>query len=81
MLRYRFALKARIKRQKKEYTNIQANQNLLLFGVLTSFETLQKSHKQEKEALEAKISDLKSKQGVGITQDEISDLKANYEVS
>lgn len=43
-------------------------------------ETLQKSHKQEKQALEAKISDLKSKQGVGITQDEISDLKANYEV-
>ena len=43
-------------------------------------ETLQKSHKQEKQAIEAKISDLKSKQGVGITQDEISDLKANYEV-
>lgn len=41
-------------------------------------ETLQKSHKQEKQALEAKISDLESKQGV-ITQDEISDLKANYE--
>lgn len=42
-------------------------------------ETLQKSHKQENEALEAKISDLESKQGVGITQDEISDLMANYE--
>ena len=42
-------------------------------------ETLQKSHKQEKQALEAKISDLESKQGVSITQDEISDLKANYE--
>ena len=27
-------------------------------------ETLQKSHKQEKQTLEAKISDLKSKQGV-----------------
>lgn len=64
MLRYRFALKARIKRQKKEYANIQAKQNLLLFGVLTSFEALQKSHKQEKQALEAKISDLESKQGV-----------------
>ena len=45
----------------------------------TSFWRINKSHKQEKQALEAKISDLKSKQGVGITQDEISDLKANYE--
>lgn len=38
-------------------------------------ETLKSTNK----ALEAKISDLKSKQGVGITQDEFNDLKANYE--
>lgn len=41
-------------------------------------ETLQKSHKQEKQALEAKISDLESKQWVGITQDDLNDLRANY---
>ena len=35
--------------------------------------------KSTNEALEAKISDLESKQWVGITQDEFSDLKANYE--
>lgn len=47
---------------------------------------IQERHKEEIEALESKnqalkaeISDLKSKQGLGITQDEFNDLKAKYE--
>ncbi|BDB64860.1 hypothetical protein T36_1317 [Helicobacter cinaedi] len=62
MLRYRFAPKARIKRQKER--------------ILPKIEVL----KSQNNALEAKISDLESKQGVSITQDEISDLKAENEV-
>ncbi len=34
--------------------------------------------KSTNEALEAKISDLESKQWVGITQDDLNDLRANY---
>lgn len=74
-------------RQKKEFTQADLDSAItkatqaILEKHKQDIETLQKSHKQEKEALESKISDLESKQGGRITQDEIIDLKANYEVS
>lgn len=66
--RLRFALKARVKRQKKKHTSIQAKNGVkkLFFTKITPyfawFEALASTNK----ALEAKISDLKSKQGVGL---------------
>ena len=68
--------------KKKQFTQDDLNT-----AIAETKREIQERHTQEIEALksqnkalEAKISDLKSKQGVGITQDEFSDLKANYEV-
>ena len=68
--------------KKKQFTQDDLNT-----AIAETKREIQERHTQEIEALksqnkvlESKISDLESKQGVGITQVEISDLKANYEV-
>ena len=78
---------------KKEIANLKANKARKRFtqddlntaiteakqGILERHKAEIESLKSTNKALEAKISDLESKQGVGITQAEFSDLKANYE--
>ncbi len=63
----------------------QFTQDDLNTAIAEAKQEIQERHKTEiealkstNEALEAKISDLESKQWVGITQDDLNDLRANY---
>ncbi|STO96905.1 DUF5710 domain-containing protein [Helicobacter canis] len=65
--------------------NKQFTQDDLSTAITEAKQEIQERHKTEiealkstNEALEAKISDLESKQWVGITQDDLNDLRANY---
>lgn len=65
--------------------NKQFTQDDLSTAIAEAKQEIQERHKAEiealkstNEALEAKISDLESKQWVGITQDDLNDLRANY---